>query len=260
MMDAGRIYGRRSLPTGTALSGMKKLYLQLVTLLVATTTFAASPTATRTVYDATLRNGFTIHNIRHEAIGNNTRLYTNNDSYIDVPTAEITNMAESQEPIAPQVQLQPTMNQVVSAASDKHQIDPDLITSVIHAESAFNPKALSPKGAQGLMQLMPGTASRLGVTNAYDPAANVDGGTQYLRELLLKYNGDIIKALAAYNAGPGRVQQYHGVPPYPETRAYVARIVREFNQKKLAAMKAQSTSASAAAPSVASNNSSIIGK
>lgn len=203
--------------------------------------FAADAPSTRTVYDATLRNGFTIHHLRHEANGLNTRLYTDDNSFIDVPTDQIVDMSESQEPlpVVPQ-ELKPKadLKDVISAASDKHQIDPDLIHAVIRAESGFNPKARSPKGAQGLMQLMPSTAAKLGVTDAYDPASNVDGGTQFLRELLLKYNGDVIKALAAYNAGPGRVEQYHGVPPYRETRAYVARIVHDFNQKKLAQQKA----------------------
>ena len=90
------------------------------------------------------------------------------------------------------------------------------------------------KGAQGLMQLMPGTASQLGVPNAFDPEANVEGGTKYLRELLERYNFDLVKALAAYNAGPQRVEQFGGVPPYYETRAYVARVVRDFNKKKAA--------------------------
>ncbi len=116
---------------------------------------------------------------------------------------------------------------------------------MIHAESAFNPRAVSPKGAQGLMQLMPGTASQLGVRNAFDPHDNVEGGTSYLRQLLEQYNFDLIKALAAYNAGPHRVQRYRGVPPYYETRAYVARIVREFNRKKLAEQKASSAAKNA---------------
>ena len=219
---------------------MKQFVLQLGVLLTATASFAASP-ATRTVYDATLRNGFSIHHVRHEALGDMTRLYTDDTSYIDIPTTEITEMAESQEVIASEAKLQPSLNEVVSSAGDKHRIDPDFINSVIRAESNFNPKARSPKGAQGLMQLMPGTASRLGVTDAYDPTSNVNGGTQYLRELLQKYNGDAIKALAAYNAGPGRVQQYHGVPPYRETRAYVARIIKDFNKKKLADQKAAKT-------------------
>src|SRR5439155_4688794 len=104
--------------------------------------------------------------------------------------------------------------------------------SVIRAESGFDPHAVTPKGAQGLMQLMPQTAARMGVQNALDPAANVEGGTRYLGELLVRYHHDLSKALAAYNAGPDRVEQYHGVPPYPETLAYVARVVRDFNRKK----------------------------
>ena len=114
---------------------------------------------------------------------------------------------------------------------------------MIHAESGFNPRAVSPKGAQGLMQLMPRTASQLGVADAFDPGANVEGGTRYLRELLERYNFDLVKALAAYNAGPQRVEQYHGVPPYYETQAYVARIVRDFNRKKLAERKTASLKA-----------------
>jgi soluble lytic murein transglycosylase-like protein len=108
------------------------------------------------------------------------------------------------------------------------------------------------------MQLMPDTASKLGVPNAFDPGANVDGGTRYLRELLERYNFDLIKALAAYNAGPHRVEQYKGVPPYRETRHYVASIVKDFNRKKLAQQKAQKAAQAAAqkkAPSHATANS-----
>ena len=130
------------------------------------------------------------------------------------------------------------LNEVVNSASDRYRLDPDLVNSVIKAESGFNSRAVSPKGAQGLMQLMPGTASKLGVPNAFDPQANVEGGTRYLRELLERYNFDLVKALAAYNAGPQRVEQYRGVPPYYETRAYVARIVKDFNKKKIAQQKA----------------------
>ena len=126
---------------------------------------------------------------------------------------------------------------MVNSASGRYRLDPDLVNSVIKAESGFNARAVSPKGAQGLMQLMPGTASQLGVPNAFDPQANVEGGTKYLRELLERYNFDLVKALAAYNAGPQRVEQFGGVPPYYETRAYVARIVRDFNKKKAAQQK-----------------------
>ena len=126
----------------------------------------------------------------------------------------------------------PIKNLIASAAS-RHQIDPDFVASVVKAESGFNPTAVSSKGAQGLMQLMPRTAARLGVENALDPAANVEGGTKYLRQLLDQYDGDAVKALAAYNAGPQRVEQYGGVPPYRETRAYITRIIDDYNRKKL---------------------------
>jgi soluble lytic murein transglycosylase-like protein len=135
------------------------------------------------------------------------------------------------------------LNDVVQSASGRYRLDPDLVNSVIKAESGFNVRAVSPKGAQGLMQLMPGTATQLGVPNAFDPQANVEGGTKYLRELLERYNFDLVKALAAYNAGPQRVEQFGGVPPYYETRAYVARIVRDFNKKKAAQEKAAARAA-----------------
>ena len=196
---------------------------------------------------AVLSNGFSIRHDHHAVLSQVTRLYLDpgNGSYVDVPTAEIVRFDKDNAPVrraetpAAGIEIE-DVNAAVSAASTRHQIDSDFITSVIRAESSFNPHAISPKGAQGLMQLMPGTASKLGVENPFDPAANVNGGTQYLRELLDYYHGDMAKTLAAYNAGPGRVAQYHGVPPYRETHAYVARIIREFNRKKLAEQRAQS--------------------
>jgi soluble lytic murein transglycosylase-like protein len=146
---------------------------------------------------------------------------------------------------------------MVNRASDQTQIDADLINSVIRAESGFNTRAVSPKGAQGLMQLMPNTATQLGVPNAFDPQANVDGGTRYLRWLLEHYNYDLPKALAAYNAGPHRVDQYHGIPPYYETRAYVARIIKDFNRKKLAQKKAEAAAAKKAAKTAAKPNARV---
>jgi soluble lytic murein transglycosylase-like protein len=142
---------------------------------------------------------------------------------------------------------------IVAEVSAQNKLDADFIASVIAAESANNPHAVSPKGAQGLMQLMPGTASKLGVKDSFDPAENVDGGVRYLRQLLEQYHFDVAKALAAYNAGPGRVQQYKGVPPYRETHAYVARIIKDYNRKKLAEQKAQSQQrrAQAAKPKLA---------
>jgi Transglycosylase SLT domain len=205
---------------------------------------ATTVAPSHTEFDAVLQNGFSIHHIRREILGQTTRLFVSNEatSYIDVPTAQIQSIQEIQ--VADNVTPQPatlSISDAVNAASDKHQIDPDLINSVIRAESAFNPHAVSRKGAQGLMQLMPDTATKLGVKDVFDPAANVNAGTQYLRDLLVLYHGDMVKALAAYNAGPQRVAQYHGVPPYHETRAYVAQIVRDFNRKKLAAQKSQAS-------------------
>ena len=198
---------------------------------------------------AVLRNGFTIRCEHRQIIGGITRLYTTSAkaNYIDVPTDQIDHFEADFSPppvraaAAPRVQdvnHAQNVNEVINSMSQQHHLDPDLVNSVIRAESGFNPRAVSPKGAQGLMQLMPQTASQLGVKNAFDPGANVDGGTRYLRELLERYNFDMVKALAAYNAGPQRVEQYRGIPPYQETRAYVARIIRDFNRKKLAQRKA----------------------
>jgi soluble lytic murein transglycosylase-like protein len=202
-------------------------------------------------------------------VGAVTRLYLSDTAsgYIEIPTNEIqrfevdtappplkpqappaVRVPQFQQPMAvmPKAAVRPqavvtqpvldraSLGKLVNGAGERHQIDPDFINSVIRAESGFNSRAVSKKGAQGLMQLMPQTASQLGVTNSLDPNANIEGGTKYLRELLEKYNFDVAKALAAYNAGPRRVEQYKGVPPYYETRAYIARIIRDFNRQKLA--------------------------
>ena len=215
----------------------KFLQLGFLGLLVASQMHAAEI--------ANLRNGFSIRHERHEVDGDTTRLYMGaepSSGYVDVPTAQIENF----EPAPPELQAATSqgqksvdLNTIVSAARTRSQVDADFIASVIRAESGNNPRAISRKGAQGLMQLMPGTASKLGVKNSFDPAENVDGGVRYLRELLLLYNNDMIKALAAYNAGPQRVQQYKGVPPYHETHAYVARVINDYNRKKLAQRKRQ---------------------
>lgn len=105
-----------------------------------------------------------------------------------------------------------------------HRVDESLIRAIIHAESAYQADAKSPKGAQGLMQLMPATAQELGVADPYDPVANIEGGTRYLAGLLARFDGDVELASAAYNAGPGAVERHGGVPPYAETREYVKRV------------------------------------
>lgn len=123
----------------------------------------------------------------------------------------------------------------IAAAASDFGVDSSLIRAVIHAESAFNPMALSNKGAQGLMQLMPGTGRDLGVTDAFDAVQNIRGGARYLSQLLKDFNGDSHLATAAYNAGPGAVQKYRGVPPYDETQLYVQRVeqLRDRYQKAL---------------------------
>jgi hypothetical protein len=192
---------------------------------------------------AILDNGFSIRHERRQVVGSVTRLYlskTDEAGYVDVPTADIVRFEPdlSLTNSATPAQTATTLPDMVDHASARYRLDPDLVNSVIHAESDFNPRAVSPKGAQGLMQLMPQTAAHLGVANAMDPGANVDGGTRYLRALLEYYNFNLVKALAAYNAGPQRVDQYRGVPPYAETQSYVAKIVRDFNHKKLAQERA----------------------
>lgn len=152
------------------------------------------------------------------------------------------------------------LDAVVREASSRNRIDPDFVNSVIKAESDFKVHAVSKKGAQGLMQLMPGTAAKLGVADSFDPKANVEAGTAYLSTLLDLYHDDPIKALAAYNAGAFRVKQYNGVPPYRETRAYIAKIVRDYNAKKRAQMKAAANATAKAAKPAAAPAKSVTSK
>ncbi|HKF24135.1 MAG TPA: lytic transglycosylase domain-containing protein [Candidatus Angelobacter sp.] len=238
---------------------------------------------------AVLRNGFSLRFERKEQVGDVTRLYTKT-GFIEVATSEIASFEPDDTPdvTAPpavsaqnaqpsQVAIatnQPSaanqfpaaapgkaatradLDLMVREASTRNRLDPDFVNSVIKAESNFQTRAVSRKGAQGLMQLMPGTAAQLGVKDAFDPKANVEAGTAHLSALLDLYHDDTLKALAAYNAGAHRVDQYHGVPPYRETRAYVASIVRDFNAKKRAQMKTQA----AANHTSAANHKKTTGK
>ncbi|MBK5258709.1 MAG: lytic transglycosylase domain-containing protein [Thermoanaerobaculia bacterium] len=124
----------------------------------------------------------------------------------------------------------PYLAAIIAEASAKHGVDPRLVAAVTRRESAYNPNAISPVGASGLMQLMPATAKFLGVTDVFDARQNIHGGTRYLRTLLDTFNGDLDLTLAAYNAGPGAVRKYNGVPPYRETRNYVASIRANYEQ------------------------------
>jgi soluble lytic murein transglycosylase-like protein len=230
---------------------------------------------------AILRNGFTIHFDHKEQNGSSTRLYTGT-GYLDIASDQIASYDVDETPVTPEPQPAPQpvaltttepsaaqpaavasqtpakaaqnmdLEQVVREASSKNRLDPDFVSSVIRAESNFKTHAVSKKGAQGLMQLMPSTAAQLGVADAFDPRANVEAGTAHLSALLDLYNNDPIRALAAYNAGAHRVKQYHGVPPYRETRDYINKIVRDFNAKKRAQMKAAAATNASTATKTAS--------
>lgn len=201
----------------------------------------------------TLSNGFELDCVRHEALGGDVvRLYMRGDNnYQDMKAVEIARIEilPDPPPLQPQaqtasakfaaaVQTGPTateMGQMLANAGAAHNIDEDLLASVIHAESGGRVKAVSRTGARGLMQLMPSTAREVGVQDAFRPEQNIAGGTAYLDTLLKRYKDNLALALAAYNAGPGAVDRYRGIPPFRETRAYVTRVIREFNRRKQAA-------------------------
>jgi soluble lytic murein transglycosylase-like protein len=154
---------------------------------------------------------------------------------VDVPAEQVATI-EPEEIFTPvphvEVSQEP-FGELIQAAAKRYSVDADLITSVIAAESNFDPKAISRRNARGLMQLLPSTAAHLGVKNIFDPQENIDAGTHYLSDLLLLYKNDFALALAAYNAGPERVQHYgQRVPPFAETISYVRRVRNTYDQRK----------------------------
>ncbi len=184
---------------------------------------------------AVLASGSMLRVDRHEISGGKVRLY-NVDGYIEMDAAAVRGFeAEELTPPAPATpaaagwQAEACPTKLADAAADKYGLPRRLVRSVISRESDFQPQAVSPKGAIGLMQLMPATAEALGA-DPRDPAQNVDAGTRYLRDLLEKYDGGLWHALAAYNAGPGAVDKYQGVPPYRETINYVGKIDRDLKK------------------------------
>jgi hypothetical protein len=144
---------------------------------------------------------------------------------------------------------------LIRAAAQRYRVDADLITSVIAAESNFDPKAISRRDARGLMQLLPTTAARLGVKNIFDPQENIEAGTHYLSDLLQLYKNDLALTLAAYNAGPERVQQYgQRVPPFAETVSYIRRVQQTYQLRKSTGPSATNKTPPRAAPAAATSN------
>jgi soluble lytic murein transglycosylase-like protein len=191
---------------------------------------------------AVFASGARMHVDRHEAAGTKVRLYVG-EGFSELDASMITafepdGLPEAPAPISAAAaglgsSAKPVLSpqELADAAADKYGLPRQLVRSVMAAESGFQTQAKSPKGAIGLMQLMPETAETLGV-DPYDPAQNVDAGTRYLRDLLNQYNFGLWHALAAYNAGPGAVDKYQGIPPYAETIRYVERIDREYRQSQ----------------------------
>jgi hypothetical protein len=186
----------------------------------------------------TLTNGFSLLCDHRVAASGKVRLYTTPGSgnFVEVDESQIRSVEVVPEllPAPPTPSNLPVadMNELIARAGAEHNLDVDLLASVIRAESGGNTHAVSRTGAKGLMQLMPATASEMGVTDSFAADQNIHGGTAYLDALLIKYHDQLALALAAYNAGPAAVDKYHGIPPYRETRLYVARVIREFNRRK----------------------------
>jgi hypothetical protein len=176
-----------------------------------------------------LQSGQSIHVTGYERVGDMLRL-TMVGGTMEIPAEALLRIDPEDTFLPVKVKLLdvPYANFIAESAQ-LHGVAPELVASVIAVESNFNPNAVSWRSARGLMQLMPQTAARFGVTKVFDPQQNIEAGTKYLKELLLRYSGDLALTLAAYNAGPDRVQQYRSVPPYRETRDYVRRVTEKFH-------------------------------
>jgi hypothetical protein len=199
---------------------------------LASAALLASTSAARADY-VVLRSGARLNVTGYEILGDKYRLHLKG-GVAEVSVDDIVGIEPEEifEPLPEPLSEKTPFEKIIRAAAERYGVDADLIHCVIAVESNFNPKAVSPKNARGLMQLLPQTAAQLGVKDIFDPEQNIDGGTRYLRDLLKKYS-NLTLALAAYNAGPQRVDQYgRHVPPYLETMKYVQRIAKSYAKIK----------------------------
>ena len=181
-----------------------------------------------------LRSGARLNVTGYEFLGDKYRLQMNG-GVAEIPATEVVGIEPEEifDPLPQPLSPNTPYRDLILAASQQHGVDEDLIHCVIAIESNFNPKAVSPKNARGLMQLLPQTAAELGVQDVFDPRENIEAGTRYLKDMLARYNNNLTLALAAYNAGPEKVEQFgRRVPPYPETVKYVQKISRSYAQFK----------------------------
>lgn len=233
----------------------------LLAALCACSAFAATvpaqaKPAARMSEEIVLRNGFNLICNHEQVVGKSVRLYldASDQNFLTVAAGQIVSrtpvpasLADADDPAAPTqpvaTGLRPhetqSLQQMLNTAGRKHDIDSLLLASIVEQESGGRPRAVSRAGARGLMQLMPATAAQLGVTNSFAPAQNIAGGTAYLDTLLDRYHNNLALALAAYNAGPAAVARWHGIPPYAETRRYVARVIHQYNLRYEAQVRAR---------------------
>lgn len=208
-----------------------------------------------------LKNGNRLHVTGYELVGDKYRLqveggivYVSVDEVASIdPEERFEAIPAAPAPLAAAPSEASPYGELVKAAAARYAVDEQLIYSVIAAESNFDARAISSRNARGLMQLLPETAARFGVHDIFDPKENIDAGTHYLSDLLKRYNNDLVLALAAYNAGPERVEQYGRVPPYSETVSYVRRVKRTYEKKK----SSQAAQAASPVPSPAPNAKAV---
>ena len=201
----------------------------ILSTLLASVGLTAGAAIVRADY-VVLRSGARLNVTGYELLGDKYRLQMNG-GVAEVPASDVVGIEPEEvfEPLPLPLNPSTPYHDLILAASQHHGVDADLIHCVIAIESNFDPKAVSPKNARGLMQLLPQTAAQLGVRDVFDPQENIEAGTRYLKEMLARYNNELTLALAAYNAGPEKVEQYgRRVPPYLETVRYVQRISRSY--------------------------------